>query len=440
MKQWVRSAKFYFDPSILSIFFMGFASGLPFLLTLATLQAWLVEVGVTKTTIGVFALVTIPYSLKFIWAPIVDNLSLPFLKQIFGHRKSWILFSQICLMGALIVLGSCHPENNILMTACAALGVAICSATQDIGVEAYRVEVLEQKYAGIGASASTFGYRLGMWVSGAGALYLADSFNWFVTYCLMAASILIGIVATLFSPAPPEHSAQLVPRKFNKFKNITFHAVQEQLRDAVLTPLNMLLKKNNIVVILCFILFYKIGDTALNVMSVPFLLEIGFTKIDIAHVGKSFGIGAMIIGGLVGGFMLASRPMIYTLVCCALLFVIASLMFMVQAIVGDNLYFLFATIGIENLACGMGATAFITYLSSLCSVPYSGTHFAILTSIASATRVALSYISGYLADHLSWQSFYLCIAFACIPMFLLLLAAAPHFSYDQNHADGYAEA
>ena len=406
-------ARAYQEPRVLAVLFLGFSSGLPFLLTLATLHVWLLEVGVSKTGVGVFAFVTLPYALKFIWAPFLDRIKFPFLCTVFGRRKGWMLASQIGLIFSLLFLGSTHPQTTPWMTAVAAFLVAMCSATQDIVVEAYRIEALQVYDRGPGAGASSFGYRLGMWVSGAGALYLASSFSWFSVYAFMAGCVFVGIVTTLLTQEPEAQDAPSA--KISASPPV-------KIRDYWAQPLQKLLARPEIGLSVAFIFLYKIGDTVLNTMTMPFLLEVGFSKIEIAHVAKSFGITAAVAGSLIGGLLLAKRPLVSNLILCAFLQVLASLMFMMQAWVGHNLPCLFLSMGLENMACGMGTTAYLVYLSSRCMRPFTATHFALLCSFGSLCRVLFSCFAGWLADHTSWETFYLLSAFACLPCVMLLYA------------------
>ena len=418
-----QKKEFYRDPRILGIFFLGFSSGLPFLLTLATLHVWLSEVRTPKTVIGFFVLITIPYTLKFLWAPFIDYLEIPFLTRVFGRRKGWLLASQISLVFSLFFLGATNPHTHIIVTAFAGLMVAFCSATQDIVFEAYRVEVLPLQEMGPGAGASMLGYRLGMWVSGAGALYLASFFSWFVTYAFMAACVSVGLVTTLLSSEPPQPKNSFLP-SFGKRRPPLFVKIQDSFKG--------FLKRENWKIILLYIFAYKVGDTILNVMTAPFLLEIGFTKLEIAHVVKAFGIGAIVLGGFLGSFLLSRKPLRETLVICALLQIFSCLMFALQAHVGHNLSVLFLTIGIENLTCGMGTAAFITYLSNLCHTPFTATHYALLSSLGSLARVCFSALAGWLADHMEWTHFYILTAAGCLPCFLVVFLGNRSFEYHSS--------
>lgn len=440
MKSWMTTARVYSDPRILSIFLLGFSSGLPFFLTLATLHARMSEAGISKTLIGLFVLLTLPYSLKFIWAPIIDSFKLPVLNDLLGHRKSWMISSQLFLIFALFNLGTSDPSTSILSVAFWTLVVSFLSATQDIVVEAYRVEILQRNQIGAGATASNLGYRLGLWMSGAGALYLAAYFSWPIAYAFMAATVSIGIVTTLLSPEPAkleDISSTIKKLKTHSVTKPHFLAAAYVLFRHALISLHNERRWSTIVL---FILFYKLSDTMLNIMSIPFLLETGFTKLEIAHVAKSFGIGAMIIGGIIGGIMIARYPILNSLILCSALQIFASLMFMTQASLGKNMPMLFATIGIENLACGLGSAAFVTYLSYLCQRPFTASQFALLTSLGSLSRLVFSGAYGWLADQISWIAFYASGTILCVPLLALLILKSRDFSEHSNPSSTFKPA
>lgn len=392
-----------------SVFFFGFASGLPFLLILSTLSVWLAEIGLSKTIIGLFAWVSVPYTLKFVCGPLVDNYKLPVLNKIFGLRRSWILLTQICLWLSIISLGNTNPAENLWATALWALLVGCSSAMQDLAIEAYRIEILPPEQVGIGASLSVLGYRLGMLCSGAGTIYLAAYFNnWGVAYNCVAACVFIGVLTTLFSAEPNIKRASAKLLLWPALKNFS--------------------RQHNWQIIIMFILTYKIADTVLNVMSMPFLLEIGFNKLEIAYVAKTFGIGAMILGGLAGGILLSWQTIRQNLFTCVILQVIASGLFILQARLGHDVSFLFLSMGIENFTCGISQVALITYLSQVCSKHSTAMHYAILSSFASFVRVSFSTLAGWLADHFAWSQFYTLVCVSCVPSILLLILCVKHFS------------
>lgn len=430
MKTWKKSLEMYLDRRVLSIFFLGFSSGLPFLLILSTLSIWLKESGVSNTTIGLFVIATIPYTFKFLWGPMVDGLSIPFITKRLGKRRGWALLAQAFLMLSLLGLGSTNPEDNVLLTAVFAFLVAFFSALQDIVVEAYRIEIMDQDHVNVAASASYLGYRGGMLVSGAGALYLADIYSWSIVYSIMAAFVMIGIITTLLSP----RTKTMIPSAFPKSSSRIAEDVSLDprvllwLKKTYLPPLKELLRKYDWRIVLAFILFYKVGDTVLNVMNTPFLVEMGYSKTEIAHVAKLFGIGSMIFGGVLGGVILNRFGILTSLILCGMLQILSSLMFFVQALVGYNIEVLIITIGVENFTCGLGAAAFIAYLSSMCSQPNTATHFALLSSFASLARIGISFVSGWMADMLPWTSFFLISAAASIPCVWLLIRSQAYFT------------
>lgn len=397
------------ETGLISVFFLGFASGLPFLLILSTLSVWLAEIGVSKTMIGLFAWVSIPYALKFMWGPLVDKYRLPILYKYLGLRRSWILLAQIFLWITVVGLGNTDPLNNLMLTIIFAVLVGISSAIQDIAIEAYRIEILPPNKIGIGASTSVIGYRLGMLCSGAGTITLAALCgSWSIAYTCIAMCMVIGIITTLCSVEP---KIQRTATQISIWRAIKFFAAKREWQ-----------------IIIPFILSYKISDTILNVMNMPFLLEIGFNKLEIAYVAKTFGIGAMIFGGIVGGVMLMRQSLRQNLFTCVCLQAVASALFIVQAQSGNNLSLLFVSMGVENFVCGMSQVALIAYMTHLCSKQSTALHFAILSSFASFVRVGFSAVAGWLADRYGWPQFYAIVCVSCVPSILLLLFCVKHFA------------
>lgn len=427
---WYHSLLVFCDRRILSIFLFGFSSGLPFLLTLSTLTIWLKESGVNNATVGLFVVVTVPYTFKFLWGPFVDRIKLPLLSKHLGQRRSWALVAQIVLIFMLLGLGASNPKINIFETALWAFGVAFCSAIQDIVVEAYRIEIIDEDQRGSAASSTYLGYRLGMMMSGAGALYLAATYSWQTSYQVMAFLIGIGLLTTLLSPSPKTLVFSPAPHLSLRNK-VPSRELWKWIKSTYGPPIRELWQTYDWRVVFAFIFFYKVGDTTLSVMNTPFLVELGFSKLEIAHVAKLFGISAMIVGGFTGGLFLNRFGILSSLMLCAVLQVLSSLMFVIQALVGYNLSVLVITIGVENLTCGLGAAAFIAYLSSLCSVPHTATHFALLSSFGSLVRILLSMGAGLLADLLPWSLFFTLTTAACLPCLFLLIHASHHFSYTQ---------
>ena len=407
------SARVYLEPRVVAVLFLGFASGLPLALTFGSLTFWLAEVGVDKGSIGLFALVGSAYGWKFVWAPLIDRLPLPVLTRLFGRRRGWLLLIQALLIVSILALGLADPRDGLVLTALCAVLVAFFSASQDVVIDAYRVELLAERQQGAGAAMIVIGYRIAMLVSGAGALFIAGFAGWFVAYAAMAALMLIGVVTVLLTPEPALFFAQ--PRGSR--------SPHRWLQEAVVEPFAEFLRRNGAVtalVILSFIMFYKLGDALLGVMANPFYVDLGFSKTEVAGIVKSFGLAATLAGGLLGGMLINARGLLPSLWVCGILQMLSNLMFAAQAQVGYDPGFLAVTIALENLAGGMGTAAFVAYLSALCNVRYTATQYALLSSFMAQTRTVLASGGGYLAESVDWVTFFLLTALAAAPAFLLL--------------------
>jgi PAT family beta-lactamase induction signal transducer AmpG len=403
----------YWERRLVIVFLMGFASGLPFLLSGATLSIRLTEAGISLSTIGLFALVGTPYNLKYLWAPLIDRLRIPLLSRLLGRRRSWMVLIQLGLMAAVAALGLSDPQKGAGLTAMFALAVAFFSASQDIVIDAYRIEILDENQQGAGAAMTQAGYRFGLLAAGAGALYLATSIDWTLVYGLMAALVLIGLLAALLAPVPEMDTAlsQTSASKGNAF------------RKTVVEPFVEFFQRNNIgvaVVILAFILLYKFGDAFAGVMANPFYIKVGFTKVQIANVSKVFGVFATLLGVFAGGLVVKRLGILKSLLYCGILQMLSNLMFAAQAAIGPKVWFLFFTIGIENLSGGMGSAAFVAYLSMLCNTQYTGTQYALFTSFMAFGRTWLSAGSGWVADHTDWVTFFIASTFVALPGLVML--------------------
>ncbi|MHA1539608.1 MAG: AmpG family muropeptide MFS transporter [Alphaproteobacteria bacterium] len=397
----------YTHPRIMLLLFLGFSSGLPLALTLSTLTIWLAEIGITKTSIGLFALAGLPYTIKFLWAPLVDNMSLPILGKLLGRRRSWALLAQAGLAASILGLGFSNPAEAPFITALWALSIAFFSATQDIILDAYRVEILEEEQYGAGAAMFVFGYRLGMLVSGAGALYLAAFWGWSFAHIIVAACIAVGAVAILVGPRP------FIPVDKND-------APENVLKEALLDPFKDFMKREQWLFILFFVIIYKLGDATAGVMTNPFYIDIGFDKTDIANISKAFGLAATLIGGFIGGVLVTKRGIIPSLYICGFLQMLSNLLFMVLAWTGKSYLMLIATIGFENFSGGMGSAAFVAYLSILCSKKFTATQYALLASLAAFGRTFVSSSSGMLADAVSWDIFFFMTTLIAIPGIVMI--------------------
>lgn len=404
MRSWLRSLRVYGDKRILAILLMGFASGLPLALTGATLSIWLKESGISLTAIGLFAQVGLAYNLKFLWAPAVDRIALPVLTRLLGRRRSWALVIQLSLALALLALGAADPHNDPWTTAWRALLVAFLSASQDIVIDAYRVELLNEREQGAGAAATQVGYRLGMVASGAGALYVAYFFGWFWAYAAMSALVLLGMIVIL---ATREPKLPVLP-------------TGSWISAAVIAPFADFARRRAWLAILIFVVLYKLGDALAGVMSNPFYVAIGFDKIEIANVAKIFGLGASIAGVFLGGVFVYRLGVMGALMLCGVLQMLSNLMYVVQLWAGHDVRVLALTIAVENITGGMGSAAFVAYLSDLCSPAYTATQYALLSALAATARTVLASSGGYFADRLGWSPFFVLATFACLPGLALL--------------------
>ena len=404
---------------MLFVLVMGFVSGIPLYLVLSTITIWLTEGGVALGAIGLFAVVGLPWNLKFIWAPMMDSYAAPGLGQFLGRRKSWMVLAQLGLMAAIATLAMLDPLRDIWLAGFVALAIAFFSASQDIVIDAYRIAILDPEEQGAGAAATQTGYRLGGLVSGAGALFLADFFSWDVTFLLMTGTILAGVIAALLAPVP-EGDLDPAPRA---------DSFWGRLGMAVTTPFSAFIHRHGLratALILVFILLYKFGDSFAGVMANAFYVKIGFTKSEIATASKIFGVFATLFGVFIGGVLVFRWGVMPALVFCGFLQMFSNVMFVLQAEVGARIDLLFVTIGVENLSGGMGSAAFVAYLSLLCEKKFAGTQFALLSSIMALGRTLLSTPSGFLAEFLGWSPFFALTVLAALPGVIMAIWMMRH--------------
>lgn len=405
----------YLRRRVLVVLLLGFSSGLPLLLSVATLGTWMREVGVDLTSIGLFALVGLPYTVKFAWAPLMDRLPLPPFTGLLGRRRGWMVATQIGLIATLIGLGTTDPLSSPLLMALFAVLVAFFSASQDIVIDAYRIESLEETEQGAGAAAATMGYRVGMLAAGAGALLLADNFGWFDAYVAMAALMLVGLLTILASPEPAAPAVGALHGRNRIAKAMNW------LNAAVVAPFAEFLRRPWALLILLFILLYKLGDAFLGAMTSPFYIDLGFTKTEIAEVTKVFGLVATFAGLVVGGVMVRRLGLLWALLVCGVLQAASNVVFAAQAMVGSEVWMLMITIGVENATGGMGTAAFVAYLSQLTNIAFTATQYALLSSFMAFGRTVLSSPSGWIAEHLGWVPFFVASTAIAVPGLLLLL-------------------
>ncbi len=392
---------------ILIIFFFGFSSGLPLALILSTLKVFLVDANVDIKTIGLFSLISLPYGLKFLWAPIVDSIGLPILTKSLGRRKSWIILNQILLIICIAALGVFVNSNASTIAAIAML-IAIFSATQDMAVDAYRIEKIKPEDQGIAASFYVYGYRIGMLISGAFALLLSAKISWDKVYYILAAVMLIGVLTTLFAK---ENQQEIKPA--DSFLN--------WIKASVIAPIVDFFKRQNWYLIFPFIVLFKLCDAFAGSLTLPFLLEIGFSKFEIAAIVKTFGLFATLFGALLGGILVKKIGMIKSLWIAAILQAVSNLAFAYQAQIGYNPSSLYLVIFVENFSGGIGDAVFVAYLSSLCNIAFTATQYAILVSFASIGRAVLASSSGFVVANFGWINFFYFSAILALPAMVLLL-------------------
>jgi PAT family beta-lactamase induction signal transducer AmpG len=415
MPAWLDSLRIYLRPRLLAVLFMGFASGLPLALSGATLAYRMAESGVTLTTIGLFALVGMSYSFKFLWSPLIDRLPLPLLTRLLGRRRSWALAIQVLLAGAILWLGLIDPLADPWQTALAAAVVAFLSASQDIVIDAYRIELLRPEEQGAGAAVTQWGYRFGMLASGAGALYAAEFGGWTFAFTLMAALVAVGMVTILLTPEPSSGvPAASLPGGDRIAK------LRQWLQTAVVGPFADFMTRPQWLAILLFVVLYKFGDALAGVMATPFYVATGFTRIEVANISKVFGVFATLAGVGAGGLVVLRLGHYRSLLACGIAQMLSNLMYVLQAFVGNDAWLLAATIGIENFTGGMGSAAFVAYLSGLCNVAFTATQYALLSSLASVGRTNLSAWGGWLASELGWPLFFAVSTAAALPGLLMV--------------------
>jgi MFS transporter, PAT family, beta-lactamase induction signal transducer AmpG len=420
---WTEALSVYFRPRVLIVMFLGFSSGLPLALSGSTLLVWMSEAGVELRTIGLFAFVGTPYTIKFLWAPVIDALDAPVLARFLGRRRGWLVFSQLVLIAAIALLGICDPFTvSPLVVAFGAMIVATVSATQDIVVDAFRVESLPENEQAAGMASYVAAYRVGMLISTAGALFLVTGFEsigfgrqsaWTAGYFVMAAFVVIGIVTSILA-TEPEKSAQAEAA----------HAKQKPLArviGAAVSAFAEFLRRDLAFATLAFVVLFKFTDALAGALTAKFVIDIGFTRNEYAAIIKGVGFAATIVGGFAGGFIARACPLAVSLWIGGILQAVANFGFSWQATVGADAAWLALAITLENFTSAVGTVMFVAYLSALCRNPlHTATQYALLTALAAVGRTYLSAGAGYIAEATGWVWFFAICAAAAIPGLLLL--------------------
>lgn len=400
--KWIRPyAEVYWNRRVGIMSLVGFSSGLPLALTASTLQAWMTAVGVDLRTIGIFSLVGLPYTLKFLWSPLMDR----FVPPLLGRRRGWMLCTQLVLMLAIGLMAGSSPATSLALLASLALVVAFASASQDIVIDAYRTDVLEQVERGAGAAVYVAAYRVAWFVSGGLALILSDRIGFQDTYLLMAATMAIGMIGSVFGPEPRRKATP--PRS---------------LKEAVSGPLSDFFARKGALSILLLIILYKLGDAYAGSLTMAFLMRgVGFSLTEIGTVYKILTIISTVIGAALGGSLMVRLGLYRSLLLFGILQAVSNLSFMALACSGKSYPIMIGAVGFENLSGGMGTAAFVSLLMSLCNQRYSATQFALLSSLAVLGRVCVTPTSGFLVDWLGWAPFFLITTVSAIPGLFLLV-------------------
>ncbi len=412
-----RPWSWYLQEKIVVIFFLGFSGGLPFPLVYATLTYWLNESGIEKSTISAFAWIGFAYAFKFLWSPFVDRLHLPLLTNALGRRRAWLLLSQILITVSLVVLSSIDPAQAIAAFALVAIAVAVSSATQDMAIDAYRIECAPDEMQGLLAASYQYGYRIAMIVGGAGALYMADFMSWTIAYQAMALCMGVGIVTTLLSREPP------VPEGVDVDERIFKDGFVHWFVKSVVGPFADFFRRYGwfALTMLLFIALYRISDYVLGILANPFYDDIGFTKSQVASVAKLYGLWIALVGIAGGGVAIVKLGPAKSLILSATLIAVTNLFFVYLASVGPDLIALTVTISFDNFAQGFSGTVFIAYLSSLTNVSFTATQYALFSSLSVFVGKLIAGFSGHVQELLGYEGFFLYAAATGIPSIILAI-------------------
>ncbi len=422
---WLATFKVYLEPPSLRMLLLGFSAGLPLLLVLGTLSFWLREAGIDRTTIGYLSWVGLAYAFKWVWAPLVDWLPIPLLTRWLGRRRSWLLLAQLAVMAGLVAMSFNDPRVALQPVVWGALSVAFGSATQDIALDAFRIESANTDRQAALAAAYQTGYRLAMIWSGAGVLWLAARSEvaglavyqhsaWQTAYLVMAASMLLGMVTVLLSPEP---GLRAMPKARN---------LAEWLRGALIDPFADFLRRygRRAVLILALIAVYRISDVVMGIMANPFYVDMGYTKDEVAAVTKIYGVIMTLAGAFIGGAMSLRLGVMRVLMLGAVLSAASNLLFAWLSTRGHDVSSLIFVISADNLSSGIASAAFIAYLSSLTNLNYSATQYAIFSSVMLLAPKFLAGYSGRYVDAFGYQNFFCATALLGVPVLLLVWLAS----------------
>jgi len=439
---WRRAFSVYTRPDVLGMIFLGFSAGLPFVLVSSTLSAWLADEQVSLSVIGYFSLVGVAYSIKVFWAPVIDRLPLPVLTRFLGKRRSWMLLSQVGIAIGLWFLSLLSVTDQLQQVAYLSSWVAFCSATQDIVIDAYRIEAVAIELQGAMAATYVFGYRLALLAAGAGAFYLAEFVGWQTAYQVMALLMMVGIVSTVLVREPDHQAdkvAQGVERRVEQavmplIKKSMLIAALKWFADAVVSPFVEFFQRNGRagLLVLALIALYKMSDIAMGVMANPFYLDLGFSKKQIADVTKVFGFFMTILGTSLGGLFVVRYGIMRPLLLGAILVALTNLLFALLAVMQPNLYLLAGVISADNLCGGIAAAVFIAYLSSLTNSAYTATQYALFSSLMTLPAKLIGGLSGDIVILYGYAGFFIYAAAIGVPAIVLVVLVMRVMPSDVN--------
>ena len=420
---WREALLIYTQPRIAVMTLLGFTAGLPYLLVFSTLSAWLRDAGISRTEIGFLSWIGITYSIKVIWAPIIDKLPLPWLSARMGRRRAWMIFAQIGIMSGLFGMGYSAPGEHLDHITALAIVVAFFSATQDIVIDAYRVESMRREYQGALATTYVLGYRIAVLCAGAGAFYVATYTDWQTTYRIMGGLMWIGIITTLFIPEPACSDTYRQSSSSRPPPSGIKTALKPWLNEAISTPFTEFFRRHGklTLTILLLVSVYKLSDITMGVMANPFYLDKGFSKTQVADITKIFGFFMTIGGSAIGGILVLRYGLMRPLLCGAAMVMLTNLLFAILAQARPDLWLLAAVVSVDNLSGGIATAVFIAYLSSLTHSAYTATQYALLSSLMTLPAKLIAGFSGIIVDSYGYLVFFVYAAAIGLPAIIIIL-------------------
>lgn len=423
--------KIYLQPVVLRMVFLGFSAGLPYLLVFSTLSAWLRDEDVTLSVIGYFSWVGVTYSIKVFWAPVVDRLPLPLMTRLLGKRRSWMLLAQTGITLGLMGMALADPHRQLQYIALLAVWVAFCSATQDIVIDAYRIEAAVPEYQGAMAAAYVFGYRIALLVAGAGAFYIADFADWRTAYLSMAMMMSVGMMTVLLIKEPVHEADRIAQAAEKVVEDVLgvgkirsrWSTLVAAVSDAIIAPFVEFFVRNGKkgMLVLLLIAIYRLSDITMGVMANPFYLDLGFTKAEIAEISKIFGFFMTILGASLGGVLVLRYGIMWPLLLGAILVSATNLLFAFLALSTPDLSLLATVISADNLSGGIATAVFIAYLSSLTNTAYTATQYALFSSLMTLPAKLLGGFSGEIVEQFGYPLFFVYAAAIGLPAVVLVM-------------------